>query len=137
MSGQAPTKTKYFIGMGFKVEKQCYSNRPNNNLDQTTFLKWKTQKPHYCPFLGIFSKIVIFPENWALPLWSIYEALSLCKVSKNPNEYILRKNIKQTNKQTTKQWGGQMDWQTDEKILNGISETYIYVYLTQIDFCEL
>ena len=46
---------------------------------------------HFCPFLGIFPRIRIFPKNWALSLLSSYGPLTSCKISRKSNEQFLRK----------------------------------------------
>ena len=72
---------------------------------------------NFGPFWSIFGPTRIFFKNWALSLFSTYQPLTSCKISKKSNEPILRKL-------GCKNWpDGQTDGQTDRYEIIGPSQS--------------
>ena len=94
----------------------CKISKKSNEAILRKLIKYG-KSVHFRPFWSIFGTMRIFFKNPALSLFSTYQPLTSCKISKNSNEPILRKL-------SSKKWtDGRMDKRTDRHEIIGPSQS--------------
>ena len=85
----------------------CKISKKSNEAILRKLIKYG-KSVHFRPFWSIFGTMRIFFKNPALSLFSTYQPLTSCKISKNSNEPILRKL-------QSKKMDGRTNEQTNER----------------------
>ena len=78
------------VWSNYQPPTSCKISKKSNDAILRKLIKYG-KSVHFRPFWSIFGTIRIFLKNPALSLFSTYQPLTSCKISKNSNEPILRK----------------------------------------------